>query len=196
MPSSDPSAWVVHKFGGSSVADAECFQARRQHPRNAAARVAWAWCSRPVAASPTRCSVSSRAPKRRTTPGAANSMRCARVTHTIAEALLKRRRRASSTWRRSIATGTTSKASCTPSSSRARRRNNVRDLIAGYGEIWSTKLFREFFDSRAQASGRRALGRRAPGRGGRVGSAGSRRAMGRIARQARRAGRSATSRAR
>ena len=27
MPASDPSAWVVHKFGGSSVADAECFRA-------------------------------------------------------------------------------------------------------------------------------------------------------------------------
>ena len=26
MPASDPSAWVVHKFGGSSVADAECFK--------------------------------------------------------------------------------------------------------------------------------------------------------------------------
>ena len=26
--------------------------------------------------------------------------------------------------------------------------NSVRDLIAGYGEIWSTKLFREFFASR------------------------------------------------
>jgi len=25
---------------------------------------------------------------------------------------------------------------------------NVRDLIAGYGEIWSTKLFREFFEAR------------------------------------------------
>ena len=26
MPASDPSAWVVHKFGGSSVADADCFR--------------------------------------------------------------------------------------------------------------------------------------------------------------------------
>ena len=26
MPSADPAAWVVHKFGGSSVADAECFK--------------------------------------------------------------------------------------------------------------------------------------------------------------------------
>src|SRR5690349_10947656 len=26
MPAQDPSAWVVHKFGGSSVADAECFK--------------------------------------------------------------------------------------------------------------------------------------------------------------------------
>src|SRR5688500_20127291 len=26
MSSPDPSAWVVHKFGGSSVGDAECFR--------------------------------------------------------------------------------------------------------------------------------------------------------------------------
>src|SRR5271169_2176562 len=26
MSSSDPRAWVVHKFGGSSVADAQCFE--------------------------------------------------------------------------------------------------------------------------------------------------------------------------
>src|SRR5215470_19303251 len=26
MPAPDPSAWVVHKFGGSSVADADCFR--------------------------------------------------------------------------------------------------------------------------------------------------------------------------
>ena len=38
---------------------------------------------------------------------------------------------------------------------------NVRDLIAGYGEIWSTKLFREFFAARGQAPGRRAVDRRA-----------------------------------
>src|SRR5262249_25344879 len=30
---------------------------------------------------------------------------------------------------------------------------NVRDLIAGYGEIWSTKLFKEFFASRGNRPG-------------------------------------------
>ena len=30
---------------------------------------------------------------------------------------------------------------------------NVRDLIAGYGEIWSTKLFREFFAARGKRPG-------------------------------------------
>src|SRR4030095_4493185 len=30
---------------------------------------------------------------------------------------------------------------------------NVRDLIAGYGEIWSTKLFREFYGSTAKPPG-------------------------------------------
>ena len=65
---------------------------------------------------------------------------------------------------------------------------NVRDLIAGYGEIWSTKLFREFFDARGKRPGevqwidaRQAVVVR-------VGSAGSGRAVGRVARQAARAG--------
>ncbi len=52
---------------------------------------------------------------------------------------------------------------------------NVRDLIAGYGEIWSTKLFREFFAARgkrfgevqwidARAGGGRGVGPAGPGR--------------------------------
>ena len=35
---------------------------------------------------------------------------------------------------------------------------NVRDLIAGYGEIWSTRLFRAFFAAARQAPRRRCSG--------------------------------------
>ena len=41
---------------------------------------------------------------------------------------------------------------------------NVRDLVAGYGELWSTRLFARFLERSPQ--GRRrdsALARRAPG---------------------------------
>jgi aspartokinase/homoserine dehydrogenase 1 len=56
--------------------------------------------------------------------------------------------RASSTWQASIATchdieGILHTVKLTRSAS-----TSVRDLIAGYGEIWSTKLFREFFTTR------------------------------------------------
>ncbi len=32
--------------------------------------------------------------------------------------------------------------------------DNVRDLIAGYGEIWSTRLFQKYFESRTKRAGR------------------------------------------
>ena len=47
MPASDPSAWVVHKFGGSSVADADCFRKVADILESQPAR-AWAWCCRPA----------------------------------------------------------------------------------------------------------------------------------------------------
>ena len=187
MPASDPSAWVVHKFGGSSVADADCFR-----------RVANILETLP----PGRLGVvlsacrgvtdallrSRRAAPKRQDDAWRGDLDALRARHaTIARDAADGRPRRSCTWRASTATGTTSKASCIPSSSTRSAAPNVRDLIAGYGEIWSTKLFREFFDARGKPSGRGAVDRRAPGRGGGVGSARSRRAVGRIARQAARA---------
>ena len=32
--------------------------------------------------------------------------------------------------------------------------DNVRDLIAGYGEIWSTRLFHKYFESRTKRAGK------------------------------------------
>ena len=87
MPASDPSAWVVHKFGGSSVADADCFR-----------RVAAILDSLPpgplgvvlppAAASRMRCCGSSRWPSARTT-ATARELAALRARHaTIAETLL------------------------------------------------------------------------------------------------------------
>jgi aspartokinase/homoserine dehydrogenase 1 len=146
MPASDPSAWVVHKFGGSSVADADCFK-----------RVA----NILEALEPGRLGVVLSA--------------CRGVTDALL-GLVTRAEAQDDTWRGDLdalrARHDTIAASLLAADARQlymagfdRDRHDiegilhtvkltrsaatsVRDLIAGYGEIWSTKLFREFFASR------------------------------------------------
>src|SRR5688572_17236491 len=147
MSSPDPSAWVVHKFGGSSVADAECFR-----------RVATILETLP----PGRLGVVLSA--------------CRGVTDALL-ALVARAEAQDDSYRGELDAlrvrhATIAQALLTPASAQLymaafdRDRHdiegilhtvkltrsaaqNVRDLIAGYGEIWSTKLFREFFGARA-----------------------------------------------
>src|SRR5688500_6418183 len=152
MSSPDPSAWVVHKFGGSSVGDAECFR-----------RVANILETLP----PGRLGVVLSA--------------CRGVTDALL-GLVARAEAQDDSWRGeldalrarhdAIATsllaadgrqlymagfdrdrhdieGILHTVKLTRSAA-----NSVRDLIAGYGEIWSTKLFREFFGARAIRPGR------------------------------------------
>jgi len=151
MPSADPSAWVVHKFGGSSVADAECFR-----------RVANILETLP----PGRLGVVLSA--------------CRGVTDALL-GLVARAEAQDDAWRgdldalrarhATIAQSVlTAEAASLYMAGFDRDRHdiegilhtvkltrsaaqNVRDLIAGYGEIWSTKLFREFFASRGQRPG-------------------------------------------
>src|SRR5688572_20310425 len=151
MSSPDPSAWVVHKFGGSSVADAECFR-----------RVATILETLP----PGRLGVVLSA--------------CRGVTDALL-ALVARAEAQDDSYRGELDAlrvrhATIAQALLTPASAQLymaafdRDRHdiegilhtvkltrsaaqNVRDLIAGYGEIWSTKLFREFFTARAGRPG-------------------------------------------
>jgi aspartokinase/homoserine dehydrogenase 1 len=151
MPASDPSAWVVHKFGGSSVADAECFR-----------RVA----NILETLSPGRLGVVLSA--------------CRGVTDALL-GLVARAEAQDEGWRgeldalrtrhHTIATSVLAPAAVqlymagfdrdrhdiegilhTVKLTRSAAQN-VRDLIAGYGEIWSTKLFREFFEARGKRPG-------------------------------------------
>ncbi|MEO8062022.1 MAG: bifunctional aspartate kinase/homoserine dehydrogenase I [Pseudomonadota bacterium] len=151
MPASDPSAWVVHKFGGSSVADADCFR-----------RVANILETLP----PGRLGVVLSA--------------CRGVTDALL-GLVARAEAQDDGWRAdldalrtrhdSIASSVLTPAAVqlymagfdrdrhdiegilhTVKLTRSAAQN-VRDLIAGYGEIWSTKLFREFFEARAKRPG-------------------------------------------
>lgn len=151
MPASDPAAWVVHKFGGSSVADAECFK-----------RVAHILDSLPagrlgVVLSACRgvtdalLNLVARAEAQ--DDAYRGELDALRARHnTIAEGLLKPEARqlymAAFDRDRHDIEGILHTVKLTRSAA-----NNVRDLIAGYGEIWSTKLFRDFFDARAKRPG-------------------------------------------
>jgi aspartokinase/homoserine dehydrogenase 1 len=151
MPAPDPTAWVVHKFGGSSVADADCFR-----------RVANILETLP----PGRLGVVLSA--------------CRGVTDALL-GLVARAETQDDAYRGELDAlrarhATIAQSLLTPASAQLylagfdRDRHdiegilhtvkltrsaaqNVRDLIAGYGEIWSTKLFREFFESRGKRPG-------------------------------------------
>ncbi len=151
MPASDPAAWVVHKFGGSSVADAECFKrvaniletlpAGRLGVVLSACRGVTDALLNLVARAETQDDVYR---------GELDALRARH--NTIAEALLEPEAcqlyMAAFDRDRHDIEGILHTVKLTRSAA-----NNVRDLIAGYGEIWSTKLFREFFASRAKRPG-------------------------------------------
>src|SRR2546429_4748234 len=144
----NPTPWVVHKFGGSSVADADCFR-----------KVAAILDSAPAA----RLGVVLSA--------------CGGVTDALLR-LVALAERQDDTYRGELAQLRTRHAGIagellTPSAAQSylgvfdrdchdllgvlhsvkltrAAAHNVRDLIAGYGEIWSTRLFQRFFQERAQ----------------------------------------------
>jgi aspartokinase/homoserine dehydrogenase 1 len=151
MPSQDPSAWVVHKFGGSSVADAECFKR--------VANILETLPPGPLGVVLSAC--------RGVTDGLLGLVARAeaqddawrgdldaiRARHnTIAETLLSPEARqlymAGFDRDKHDIEGILHTVKLTRSAAQ-----NVRDLIAGYGEIWSTRLFKEFFSARATRPG-------------------------------------------
>jgi len=148
---SNSAPWVVHKFGGSSVADAACFE-----------RVAAI-----LEASPApRLGVVLSACKGVTDAllglvrlaeaqdeGYRAEIAALRARHAaIAEALLpaEAMRLYMAGFDRDCRDleGILHTVKLTRSAA-----TNVRDLIAGYGEIWSTKLFHRYFESRPQRRG-------------------------------------------
>jgi aspartokinase/homoserine dehydrogenase 1 len=151
MSPSSPADWVVHKFGGSSVADADCFR-----------RVAAILDSQP----PGRLGVVLSACKGVTDallglvaqaevhdPVYRRGLEGLRSRHAaIAENLLPAdaARLYMSAFDRDChdLEGILHTVQLTRSAAR-----NVVDLIAGYGEIWSTRLFREFFERASRRAG-------------------------------------------
>ena len=143
MPVAKAADWVVHKFGGSSVADADCFR-----------RVAAILDSRPAGrlavvlsackgVTDTLLRLVSAAEQRETTQQ--QGIEALRARHReIAGALLEPAalERYMGEVHKDLQDleGILQAVRLTRSASK-----NVSDLIAGYGEIWSTRLFREFY---------------------------------------------------
>jgi aspartokinase/homoserine dehydrogenase 1 len=151
MPAQDPSAWVVHKFGGSSVADAECFKR--------VANILESLPPGPLGVVLSACRgvtdallglVARAEAQDDAWRGELDALRDRH--HAIAEALLTGETRqlymAGFDRDRHDIEGILHTVRLTRSAAQ-----NVRDLIAGYGEIWSTRLFREFFASRGKRPG-------------------------------------------
>ena len=151
MPVSSSAGWVVHKFGGSSVADSACFH-----------RVADILESQPVGRLGVVLSackgvtdellalvakaerqdpdfVAGLAPLRDRHAAIAREL----LTHDAAAAWLSDFDRDSADIE-----GILKAVRLTRSAAR-----NIHDVVSGYGEIWSTRLFREFYSGRTGRSG-------------------------------------------
>ncbi|HEU5136400.1 MAG TPA: bifunctional aspartate kinase/homoserine dehydrogenase I [Steroidobacteraceae bacterium] len=151
MHPADPSAWVVHKFGGSSVADAECFKRVANILETLPPGRLGVVLSACRGVTDALLGLVARAEAQ--DDGWRGDLDALRARHnTIAEALLAADARqlymAGFDRDRHDIEGILHTVKLTRSAAQ-----NVRDLIAGYGEIWSTKLFREFFGSRGKRLG-------------------------------------------
>jgi aspartokinase/homoserine dehydrogenase 1 len=151
MAVSSPADWVVHKFGGSSVADADCFR------RVATILNAWAPSRMGVVLSACKgvtdglLSLVAKAEQRDL--AWRDGLIALRQRHeTIASSLLPKAAVDAylAGFDRDLQDleGILQAVSLTRSASR-----NVTDLISGYGEIWSTRLFREFYASSGKRPG-------------------------------------------
>jgi len=146
MSAPDPSAWVVHKFGGSSVADAECFKRVANILETLPPGCLGVVLSACRGVTDALLGLVSRAEAQ--DDSWRGDLDALRARHdTIAGNLLSADARqlymAGFDRDRHDIEGILHTVKLTRSAA-----NSVRDLIAGYGEIWSTKLFREFFGSR------------------------------------------------
>jgi aspartokinase/homoserine dehydrogenase 1 len=151
MSVSSSAGWVVHKFGGSSVADAACFQ-----------RVADILESQPAGRLGVVLSACKGvtdellalvAKAERQDPDFVAGLAPLRDRHaTIARELLTPDAAAAwlSDFDRDSADieGILKAVRLTRSAAR-----NIHDVVSGYGEIWSTRLFREFYSNRTGRSG-------------------------------------------
>ena len=146
-----PAPWVVHKFGGSSVADADCF-------RKVAAIL--------EAAPPGRLGVVLSACRGVTDALLRLVALAERRDERVASEIAQLRARHLSIADELLSAGaarqyrTQFDSDCRDLQELLRSLQlprpsprSVSDLVAGYGEVWSTRLFRPFFEERARREG-------------------------------------------
>jgi aspartokinase/homoserine dehydrogenase 1 len=144
-------AWVVHKFGGSSVADAECFRRVAAILESQPAGRLGVVLSACKGVTDALLALVSQAEAQ--DPVYARGLEALRARHAgIAETLLppEASRLYMAAFDRDChdLEGILHTVRLTRSAAR-----NVVDLIAGYGEIWSTRLFREFYERQTRRPG-------------------------------------------
>jgi aspartokinase/homoserine dehydrogenase 1 len=146
------SAWVVHKFGGTSVRDADCFRKvadiieSQDSPRQAVVLSA--------AKGVTDVLLSLVDMAARQDKGVVAQLAALRERHRVmAEALLDAE--GAARWLARFDADCTDVSGVLHTTSLLRSdAQNVRDLVAGYGELWSTTLFAAYLETR-RGSGQR-----------------------------------------
>ncbi|HXY76363.1 MAG TPA: hypothetical protein VEH54_05595, partial [Steroidobacteraceae bacterium] len=146
-----PDPWVVHKFGGSSVADADCFRKVAAILESApAGRLAVVLSA---ARGVTDALLRLVALAERQDEGYRGELARLRMRHAeMAQALLTSTdtQEYLAEFDRDVRDLSGVLHSITLTRAAAQ---NVSDLIAGYGEIWSTRLFQRYFAARRQRPG-------------------------------------------
>jgi aspartokinase/homoserine dehydrogenase 1 len=147
----NPTPWVVHKFGGSSVADADCFRKVAAILDSApAARlgVVLSACRGVTDALLRLVALAERQDE--AYHGEVAQLRAGHAA--IAEELLTPA--AAQLYLASLKRDCHDLLGVLDSVKLTRAAaHNVRDVVAGYGEIWSTLLFQRFFEERARRPG-------------------------------------------
>src|SRR5579862_2766467 len=149
MPKSDP--WVVHKFGGSSVADADCFRrvaAILDSLPPGPLGVVLSACRGVTDALLRLVDLAERQDETFRADLAAIRARHALIAQTLLSAESARLYLAGFDRDCHDLEGILQTVKLTRAAAR-----NVSDLIVGYGEIWSTKLFHRFMEERGGRPG-------------------------------------------
>jgi len=146
-----PDPWVVHKFGGSSVADADCFRKVAAILESAPAGrlgVVLSACRGVTDALLRLVSLAEREDERLDAEIAQLRARHAAIADELLSPAAAQRYQASfDNDCRELEEALRSLRLPRPS------QRSVSDRVAGYGEVWSTRLFQQFFAERARRAG-------------------------------------------
>src|SRR5579862_3199623 len=152
-----PDPWVVHKFGGSSVADADCFRKVAAILESAPAgrlAVVLSACRGVTDALLRLVALAEREDERVQGEIAQLRERHATIFDSLLSAEAARAYCAGFDYDCRALEQTLRSLRLPPSLERSPLSlRGVTDLIAGFGEIWSTRLFQRFFAERARRSG-------------------------------------------